>query len=368
MKKILIGYLIDGKNSGIDNYILNIIDQIKNDNVKIDCLTNHIDNELKSRLDKLGVGLLEIPTLKHPYSHYCAMKAIIRKGKYDIAYFNISEAFNSLGLLAAHRCDVKKIVVHSHSSGVNSHSKTVRYIKTFCHTIMKHLIVGRCATDFYTCSYVAGEWMFPKKVLSSQKFHIMNNAVKIDKFRYDENIRAKKRAELGIEERLVIGQIGAFSYQKNSEFVIDIAEALHKKNTKALVLMVGTGSDFDTIQSMTRERKLEDAVQLLGSRNDVNELVQAMDIFILPSRFEGLPIVAVEAQVSGLKVILSDTISGETALSDRCMFMPITESPDKWADKILENSDYNRKTLDLSNCTYCFDIERQNEKIKEIFE
>ena len=75
MKKILIGYLIDGKNSGIDNYILNIIDQIKNDN----CLTNHIDNELKSRLDKLGVGLLEIPTLKHPYSHYCAMKAIIRK-------------------------------------------------------------------------------------------------------------------------------------------------------------------------------------------------------------------------------------------------------------------------------------------------
>lgn len=117
MKKILIGYLIDGKNSGIDNYILNIIDQIKNDNVKIDCLTNHIDNELKSRLDKLGVGLLEIPTLKHPYSHYCAMKAIIRKGKYDIAYFNISEAFNSLGLLAAHRCDVKKIVVHSHSSG-----------------------------------------------------------------------------------------------------------------------------------------------------------------------------------------------------------------------------------------------------------
>ena len=79
MKKILIGYLIDGKNSGIDNYILNIIDQIKNDNVKIDCLTNHIDNELKSRLDKLGVGLLEIPTLKHPYSHYCAMKAIIQK-------------------------------------------------------------------------------------------------------------------------------------------------------------------------------------------------------------------------------------------------------------------------------------------------
>ena len=98
MKKILIGYLIDGKNSGIDNYILNIIDQIKNDNVKIDCLTNHIDNELKSRLDKLGVGLLEIPTLKHPYSHYCAMKAIMAyMGSYrsDIVLF-MSTAWLSL--------------------------------------------------------------------------------------------------------------------------------------------------------------------------------------------------------------------------------------------------------------------------------
>lgn len=368
MKRILIGYLIDGKNSGIDNYILNVIDQINNDNVKIDCLTNHIDSDLKKRLDAIGVGLLEIPTLKHPYSHYGTTKDIIREGKYDIAYFNISEAFNSLGLLAAHKCGVKKIVVHSHSSGVNSHSKAVRWIRTFCHNVMKHLVVGRCATDFYTCSYVAGEWMYPKKVLTSKHFHIMNNAVKVDKFRYDENARAKKRAELGIEDRLVIGQIGAFSYQKNSEFVIDIAEALHKKNTRALVLMIGTGSDFDMIQNLVRQRKLEDAVWLLGSRKDVNELVQAMDIFMLPSRFEGLPIVAVEAQVSGLKAILSDTISGETALSDRCMFMPITESPGKWADKILENIDYDRKTLDLSDCTYCFDIDLQNKKIKEIFE
>lgn len=367
MKKILIGYLIDGKNSGIDNYILNVIDQIKNDNVKIDCLTNHIDNELKSRLDKLGVGLLEIPTLKHPYSHYCAMKAIIRKGKYDIAYFNISEAFNSLGLLAAHRCDVKKIVVHSHSSGVNSHSKTVRYIKTFCHTIMKHLIVGRCATDFYTCSYVAGEWMFPKNVLSSQKFHIMNNAVKVERFKFSEEIRHKKRVELDLENRIIIGQVGAFSYQKNSEFVVDIAEALHRKNPKTMVLMIGTGSDFDEINKRVKERKLENAVRLMGSRKDVNELMQAMDIFILPSRFEGLPIVAIEAQVSGLKVIISDRISKETALSERCKFLSISESADKWAEAILSNIYYDRDSLNLSECKYCFDVVQQNNAIKEIF-
>lgn len=368
MKKILIGYVTDGRNSGIDNYIINVIGQIKDNDVKIDCLTNHIDPEMKARLADLGAGIIQIPTLKHPFAHYRTTRDIIKRGQYDIAYFNISEAFNSLGLLAAYKCRVDKVVVHSHSSGVNSHSGMVRFIRTFCHKVMKHLVVGRVATDYYTCSYVAGEWMFPKKVLQSSKFHIMNNAVKVDKFKFDEDIRRKKRIELEVEDRIVIGQTGSFSYQKNSEYIVDIAEALHKKEPRALTIMIGTGDDFETVQNIVRERQLEDAVWLLGSRKDVGELLQVMDFFILPSRFEGLPIAAVEAQVSGLKTILSDTISRETALTDRCMFLSIKDPAEKWADKILDNINYDRKNMDLSECTYCFDIDQQNLMIKKIFE
>lgn len=209
--------------------------------------------------------------------------------------------------------------------------------------------------------------MFPKSVLSSQNFRIMNNAVKVERFKFSKEIRQKKRDELDLDNRIIIGQVGAFSYQKNSKFVVDIAEALHRKNSKTMVLMIGTGSDFDEINKMVKERKLENAVRLMGSRKDVNELMQAMDIFILPSRFEGLPIVAIEAQVSGLKVILSDRISRETALSERCKFVSITESADKWAEKILSNIDYDRDTLNLSECEYCFDVIQQNNAIKEIF-
>lgn len=368
MKRILIGYIIDGKNSGIDKYILNVISQIQDDNLKIDCLTNSIDEDLQEKLDKIGVGLLEIPTLKHPVAHYNAMKKLIKNGKYDIAYFNISEAFNSLGILAAKRCGVKKVVVHSHSSGVDSHSLVVRIVKTICHRIMRIMVVGRCATDYYSCSYVAGEWLFPKKILKSKKFHIMNNAVKEEKFHFDKSKREMKRKELGVENRIVVGQIGAFSYQKNSLFVVDIAEELYKKNPNVVVMMIGIGNDFEKVKEAVVERKLEKAVWMMGSRQDVYELVQAMDIFILPSRFEGLPIVAIEAQVAGLKVIISDTISKETALSDRCMFFPITKSASDWAEKILENIEYDRDTLDLSNCKYCFDIDKQNTMIKNIFE
>ena len=103
----------------------------------------------------------------------------------------------------------------------------------------------------------------------------------------------------------------------------------------------------------------------MGSRKDVNELMQAMDIFILPSRFEGLPIVAIEAQVSGLKVIISDRISKETALSERCKFLSI--SADKWAEAILSNIYYDRDSLNLSECKYCFDVVQQNNAIKEIY-
>lgn len=367
MKRILIGYLIDGKNSGIDTYILNVISQINNEDVAIDCLTNHIEPELEKRLNSMGVGLLEIPTLKHPFGHYQATKRIIEQGKYDIAYFNISEAFNSLGVLAAHDCKVKKVIVHSHSSGVNSHSGLVRFMRTFCHTVMKQLVVGRCANEFYTCSYKAGEWMFPKRVLLGKHFHIMNNAVDVSKFSFDRKVRERKREELGVMDRVVVGQIGAFSYQKNSEYVVDIAEALHAIDSRFLVLMIGTGNDFETVRRQIHDRGLEDAVWLLGSRKDVHELVQAMDVFILPSRFEGLPIVAIEAQVSGLRTFLSDTISRESALSDRCEFLPINVSAEKWAEKIINSLPYEREGLELSECTYCFDIRKQNDQIRKIF-
>lgn len=209
--------------------------------------------------------------------------------------------------------------------------------------------------------------MFSAKVLQGKHFHIMNNAVLVDKFAYDPDIREKKREELGLQKRIIVGQIGAFSYQKNSEYVVDIAEALYRKDPKYMVLMIGTGSDFEKIQQLIQNRHLEEAVKLLGTRKDVSELVQAMDAFVLPSRFEGLPIVAIEAQVAGLKTFLSDTISRESALSDRCSFLPIDGSAEKWADVIVKALPYDRTALDLSACTYCFDIEKQNKQIKSIF-
>ena len=188
------------------------------------------------------------------------------------------------------------------------------------------------------------------------------------KFGFDPEIRKQKRKELGVSDKLVVGQIGFHGYQKNPEFVIEIAEELKKINPDSVVWMIGTGDETEHLHALAKEKNLGENLHFLGVRSDVNELTQAMDLFVLPSRFEGLPIVAIEAQISGLKVILSDTISEEAALSDRCMFHSIECPANEWADMILENLQYDRNSLDLSNCGYCFDIQKQNEQIQQIFE
>lgn len=368
MKRILIGYVIDGKHSGIDTYILNIIDQISAPDVQIDCLTSKVDPELKKRLQEKNAGLIQIPTLKRPRKQYLKIRQIIRENAYDIAYFNVSEAFNCMGVLAAYKEHVKKVVVHSHSSGVDEVSWEIRMFRTFCHNIMKHLVLGHCATDYYACSHKAGEWLYPKKVIQNNGLQVMNNAVKTERFRFDENVRIKKRNELGITDQKVIGHIGSFSYAKNTRYLIEIAKELKKRSDNIIIVMVGSGKYFEAIELLIKEYDLQDTVKLLGIRQDVNELIQAMDMFVLPSRFEGLPIVAIEAQISGLKTILSENISKEAALSDKCLFHRIDCPASEWADLIIDELNYDRKQLDLSNCNYCFDIREQQKQIDKIFQ
>ncbi len=365
MKKVLIGYMTDGRTSGIDKYLLNVLNIILKNGCQAECLTSQPDEELGKRLEAMGVVMHTIPSLKHPYGQYKAVRRIIRAGQYDVAYFNISEAFNCCGLLAARRERVSRIIVHSHSSGVDSESSIKRGIRTILNRIARSIVMNKKKTCYYACSNKAAQWLFAGRVIKSGRYGIINNAVDVSRFRYDSNIRTAKRKELAINDRLVIGHVGGFNYQKNHEFLIEIMEQLVKLNSNVVLLLAGTGENYSGIQELVHEKGLDAYVRFLGVRSDVNELMQAMDIFVLPSRFEGLPIVAVEAQVSGLKVVLSDSISDETALSDRCIFESLGVSPTDWARLINDNLVYDRENIKLSD-SYCFSIADQTRQILDM--
>ena len=212
---------------------------------------------------------------------------------------------------------------HSHSTAQRSNN-----IKTY----LKKAIQRR--TEKYSdyclaCSQDAGEWLFPHS-----KFIVLNNAIDTQRFKFDPLIRAKVRNELRLDGQLVVGIVGSLSKAKNPMGTIEIFKAVHDKKLGARLLWVGGGGLERDIRNRLEEEKLTDAVIMTGVRPDVDRLMQAMDVFILPSLWEGLPVVLVEAQAAGLPCFASEAVPREAAVTDLCTFLPLNH-PELWAEKIL---------------------------------
>lgn len=330
-KKILIGYIVDGYAGGVDKYILNLISEVNKDKYEIDLLTNHIDCKLQKQLKAQEIDLIEIPTLKHPIKQYKKLKFIIKKGRYDVAYFNISTAVHCIGVLAAKNSHVKNIVVHSHSAGVDIDNKYKRWCMQLMHTICKVFIAK--ATTFVACSEKAGEWLFTKKVICGGRYYVVHNSVDLKQFVFDETVRKTIRQQNRWNDKKVLIHVANFTYQKNNEFMIEVFKAVKEKQENLILVLIGKGSKEQKIREYVRTHNLEKDVLFLKNITNVNEYLQAADLFVLPSFFEGYPISALEAQVCGLPCLLSDRITSESKITETCEFLPLKR--EVWADKIL---------------------------------
>ena len=367
MVRILLGYLSYGRTNGISRYLLNTLNLLEQANVEPEIVSIYLDEDLKQELIESGIRVHEVCGVKHPLKQLDAMKAIFASQHYDIAYFNISEAFNCMGIIAAHRAGVEKIIVHSHNSGINEPDGLKRWIRHLAHTWGRSCIMKQDGTDFYACSLKAGEWMFPESITSSDRFHIIFNAVDLKQFGFDPSLRKTVRSDMHAEERHVIGCVGAFSYQKNPLFMLDLAEELKQNDPEAVIWMIGDGELRKPFLEQAAQRGLQKMIYAPGVRNDVPALMMAMDCLVMPSRFEGLPYAAVEAQAANLPVVLSDTISKEASLRDRCRFLSLQAPKREWSDAIRELIQLPRTTDAVDDSR--FDVGRQqNELLKLILE
>ena len=193
-------------------------------------------------------------------------------------------------------------------------------------------------TDYMCCSELAGRWLFGNKEYDKGNVYLLNNAIEIEKFKYNEEVRKAKRKELGIEEdTLIIGHLGRFVAQKNHHFLIDIFAEFYKKNQNSILLLAGQGPLKEEIEEKVKNLGLDKNVRFLGQRNDANELYQALDVFVLPSIYEGLPVVGVEAQASGLLCVLSSDMTKETKVLKTTEFLTLDVGAEKWANTIIQN-------------------------------
>lgn len=341
--KILMGFIMDGHAGGVDKYLLTFADSVRSKDVQIDFLTNKKNQELDKQLEKQNSRLYEVANLKHPFLQYKQIMEIVKKNKYDMTYFNISTAISIIGPYAAYKSGVKKRAIHSHSSGNDCESLWKRKILDVIHSVGKFFLY-KYGNEYYGCSKAAGKWLFPKSIVESERFTIIYNAVDLKKFHFNKLVREQLRKKYKVEDCLVIGHVGNFNYQKNHVFLIKVFSELVKINPLAKLMLIGNGVNYVQIYDMVEKLNLQDKVVFLGWRSDISDLYQMMDIFVLPSHFEGLPIVGVEAQATGLKCLFSDKITDEVKLTKEARFLPISSnSVSEWVRCIEKEKNYSRE-------------------------
>lgn len=269
-------------------------------------------------------------------------------------YFTISSVYFNV----AHK--LKRITVgHSHiaGSGINNSYSFKKTIKILIRKNVKNTADYRLA-----CSQIAGNFLYGKK-----DFIVLNNAVDSSKFIYDSGIRIKKRNELNIaDSQKVLCVVGRIEEQKNPIGTIDIFKKLYETDSNCRLLWVGDGTLRQNLEEKIRKEKMENQVALLGVRSDIPEILQAVDVFLLASYFEGLPVVGIEAQASGLPCLLSDGISKETAITDLCHFLPI-DRPELWVEAISKLDFTNRKNTKEEIVAAGYDVETTAKWLQEFY-
>ena len=365
MSKMLIGFIMNGKAGGIDKYLLNFFESVHSEEAQIDFLTNEIDPDLQNMLSAYHSKLYEIANLKHPISQYRQVREILHTGEYDAVYLNISTAIDCVAAIAAKHERVKRIMIHSHSTGNDCENVVKRKIFDFIHGICRCFLF-RYATEYYGPSREAGLWMFPGEIVDSDKFEIIYNAVDRNKFCYREEIREEVRGELEVHGEFVIGHIGNFCYQKNQPFLLQVFAEILRREPKAVLFLVGDGHSFVPMKELAKKLKISSNVKFLGRRGDVDRLCQAMDVFVLPSNFEGLGIVAIEAQSSGVPCVMSSTVPRECEITKRCTFLDLRESAKHWADVILRQRNIRKPAEFLSSASH-YDLSIQEKRLKALF-
>ena len=363
MVKVL--YITDSlkKRFGVTSVITNYIGHIKDSRVHIDVLAyddseNGVINELKT----YGADVYLMPKLsfKTIFKFIEFIKSFFKHHKYQI----IHSHFNQIDCIVfpiAKKYGVKHCISHSHNT---------RYSDYFLRGIRNEIMcipLPRLADTWAACSNLAGEFLYGEEFNKSQKKLVINNAIDTSLYKLNSSIRKEKRNELGIDDdEIVIGNVGSLKLQKNQGFLINVMNSLLQSNIqKYKLVIVGDGELKDSLMQQAKNLNLEEKIIFTGSRSDVNCLMQAFDIFALPSLYEGLPVTGIEAQASGLPCLLSDKITKEVNILNT-KYLPI-DNVDEWVEEILLTKCDNRFDCSKEIINAGFDITTEAQKLAEFY-
>lgn len=359
MKRVLeiLTYINGG---GAAMVVYNYLSHMNREGLQVDILALEQPSKpfLEDKFKDLGVGVYYLP--KKVTKRIGVFKELISSNKYDVIHSHcefMSEIY--LGIAMLH--GVKTRIIHSHMAG--GHYSLAKNL----YAPIGRMIAKKVATHYFGCGTDACKSMWGVKAFNQGKCHVLNNAIDIEKFRFNPNTRDNVRNGMGWKEHFVVLNVGRFVEQKNHEFLVDVFHALSDKRKDSLLVLIGEGPLKDNVEQKVKKLKLEDRVVFLGLRDDVARLMNGADVFLLPSLFEGLPIVSIESQTNGLPIIMSEGVTRESGITDIASFVSFDSSLEVWANALLKKHEGKRADYAAKVRMKNFDLTLEAGKLRNFY-
>lgn len=356
---IVLGKWVGG---GVESVLMNYYRNIDKTKFEFDfiCDSDSIDIPYND-IESLGGKVIICPPYQELFKYVRSLETIFKENDYKLVHSNIN-SLSVFPLYAAKKAGVPIRIAHSHST-----SNRVEFKKYMIKNMLRPFSKVY-ATHYFACTEHAGKWLFGDKYLNDGKIVVINNGIDIDSYTYNSQIRNKIRKELGISENeILIGHIGRFIKQKNHEFLIELFYELHKIHPNYKLILIGQGPLHNTIVKKVKKLGIEDSVIFLGQVHNVNDYYQAMDLFLFPSLYEGLGIVMIEAQCSGLDCIASTNVPIKAKVSEKAHFVDLDEPLNMWIDKITGLNLHDRSINKNNVRDAGFDIKLEGQKLQKIY-
>lgn len=342
---------------GLETMLMNYYRHMDRSQVQFDFLVHRQEKAAyDEEIELLGGTIYRMPVLNPFGKHYKneLNRFFEEHAEYKVVHVH-QDCMSSVILKVAEKQGVPVRVAHSHCA---SQDKNLKYLIKMYYRKQ----ISKYATHLMACGTEAGKWMF-----SGADFEVLNNAIDSLAYRFDGSQRKIMRMQLGVEDdTLLVGNVGRFNYQKNHTFLVDIFKNICEKQ-KAKLLLVGDGTLRSEIEQKVKDANLEEQVIFTGVRSDVSELLQAMDVFVFPSNYEGLPVTMIEAQAAGLPCVISDKVSIECKKTDLVQQIPLSAGANAWAETIIKGQAKKRRDTSEEIKKSGFDIQENAKRLQQFY-
>lgn len=329
---------------GVSTLMTSIQTLLERDKINFDYLIFHKERPYRADLvESMGSRIyvasadgIKIQALRR-IARMRLIRNICRENNIQILHYNADFPADLTNIIAAKMGGVKYVTMHAHNTGFTVPGISVRIVSR----LMKPLILF-FADYFWACSEQAAKFVFPARVLKSRNYAMLPNGIDLEKYAFHPEKRIAVRERMHVNGKFVIGHAGRFVEQKNHDFLLEIFAEIYKQNPDAVLLLFGGGVLLEKVKEKAVKLGIEKATVFFGVVKNMDEMWQAMDVFVMPSLHEGLPVAGIEAQASGLPCIFADTITKEVDVSGDSLFLPIDGNPQIWAEAVLSLRGHKR--------------------------